>query len=134
MVRAKLTLDGMLYNPSRHVANIRAPVLYLAATEDNLTPLASIKAALAKTPDGQLFTVKAGHFGVYSGLPFPFLMQHAVAFLRDKNGMKHIIMSSAEAAGLGRPRPEAEHKGADPGLRDEIAEERQEIQETAAEL
>jgi hypothetical protein len=109
-------------------------VLYLAATNDTIIPLDTIQKALKVTPDGQLFTVKAGHFSIYSGVPFPYLVQHMVAFLRDKNGMKRLVMSSAEAAGLGRPRPHAEHKGADPGARDEIREEREALVETAAEL
>jgi hypothetical protein len=109
-------------------------VLYLASTNDTIIPLETITKALKVTPDGQLVTVKAGHFSVYSGVPFPYLVQHMVAFLRDKNGMKRMVMSSAEAAGLGRPQPPAEHKGPDPAARDEIREEREALVETAAVL
>lgn len=127
-------LEGATYRPVTHVHNIRAPVLYLAATNDSIVPLEMVQKALKQTPDGQLFTVKASHFQIYSGVPFPYLVQHMVGFLREKNGMKRIVMSSAEAAGLGRPKPQAEHKGADPGVRDEVREEQEVMWETAAEL
>jgi dienelactone hydrolase len=91
-----------LYRPIRHIPNIRAPVLYLAATNDTLIPLESVTKAVRATPDGQLYTVKSSHFGVYSGVPFPYLVQHTIGFLREKNGMKRLILSSAEAAGMGR--------------------------------
>lgn len=100
-MRARISLEA-LYRPIRHVPNIRAPVLYLAANNDTIVPLDSVTKAVAKTPDGQLYMVKSGHFGVYSGVPFPYLVQHTVGFLREKNGMKRLILSSAEAAGLGR--------------------------------
>lgn len=133
MVRARIALES-LYRPIRHIPNIRVPVLYLAATNDTILPLQQVTAALNKTPDGRMYTVKAGHFSVYSGLPFPYLVQHAVGFLRDTNGMKRIIMSAAEAAGLGRPAPHLEHRTIEPPAQDDIKEERDALLETAAEL
>lgn len=135
-VRAIIALES-LYRPIRHIPNIRAPLLYLAATNDTLIPLESVTKAVRATPDGQLYTVKSSHFGVYSGVPFPYLVQHTIAFLREKNGMKRLILSSAEAAGMGRPQPAMAHKGPDPGAAapvDDIRAEREEIVETAAEL
>lgn len=134
MIRAVLALEGVSYRPIQHVPNIRAPVLYLAATQDTIIPLDSIEKALQRTPNGQLFKYKTGHFGVFTGAPFSFYIQHMVGFLRDQNGMQHIVMSSAEAHGMGRPQPHAEHRSAEPGLRDDIKEERQAVKETAAEL
>lgn len=134
MVRAMVVLEGLLYRPISHVPNIRAPVLYLVAKDDILFKEADTRAALNKTPDGRLYSVKGGHFNVYTGIQFPYMVQHMIAFLRDKNGMPRLIMSSAEAAGLPRRPPHAEHKSADPGGEDEIQAERTVIVENAAEL
>lgn len=112
MIRAEFVLQGLLYRPIKHVHNIKAPVLYIAATEDSLFRVSDIEAALHRTPDGQLQTVKGGHFSVYTGLQFPFCVKHMVAFLREKNGMKPMVMSGTEAAGLGRTPPTAAHKSA----------------------
>jgi len=114
MVRAMVVLEDLMYRPVKHVHNIKAPVLYIAATEDRVLRLSDIQAAVNRTPDGQLQTVKGGHFSVYLGQQFPFCVQHMVAFLREKNGMTPMVMSGAEAAGLGRTPPTAAHKSAGP--------------------
>jgi dienelactone hydrolase len=133
MVRARIALES-LYRPIRHIPNIRVPVLYLAATNDTILPLKQVTAALNKTPDGQMYTVKTGHFSVYSGLPFPYLVQHTVGFLRDANGMERMIMSSAEAAGLGRPAPHMEHRTIEPAAQEEAKQEREALLGTTDEL
>lgn len=133
VVRARIALEA-LYRPIKHIPNIKVPVLYLAATNDTIVPLTPIIAALNQTRNGQMYTVKTGHFQVYSGLPFPYLVQQTVGFLRDANGMKRLVMSSAEAAGMGRPAPHLEHRIVEPGAHDEAKAERQVLLESAAEL
>jgi hypothetical protein len=122
MVRARIALES-LYNPIRHIPKIKVPVLYLAAANDKILPLRQVTEALNRTPDGRMYTVKAGHFSVYSGLPFPYLVQHTVGFLRDTNGMERIIMSAAEAAGLGRPAPHLEHRTVEPSPQEQALPE-----------
>lgn len=95
-MRAKVALDAF-YKPVKHVPNIKAPVLYLAAKDDEICPLGTVMEALKQTPDGQLFTVEGGHFGVYSGAPFQQFVQHMVEFLQERNGVRHVAKPPASA-------------------------------------
>jgi fermentation-respiration switch protein FrsA (DUF1100 family) len=65
---------------------IKAPVLFIAASQDRLCPAAEVEKAAAKTPNAKLVAVDCGHFDVYSGEPLRHLMNEMVDFYLDATG------------------------------------------------
>lgn len=97
MARCKLALEVSSYRPITLVPKIKAPVLYAAATKDNLCPLAGVQAAVDVTPNGQLTTVDTNHFQVYGGDALEYLTQKYAEFFRTAAGLP-ARMKAASAA------------------------------------
>lgn len=97
MGRCKLALEVSSYRPIALLPKIKVPVLYAAATKDDLCPIAGVKAALQVTPNGQMVTVDSKHFQVYSGEPFDYLIGKYTEFLRTAAGLPaHMKSASSE--------------------------------------
>lgn len=97
MARCKLALEVSSYRPITLIPSIKAPVLYAAATNDNLCPIDGVKAALNVTPNGQLVTVDTNHFQVYSGEALEYLSGKYAEFFRTAAGLP-AQMKAASAA------------------------------------
>eukprot|EP00878_Enallax_costatus_P013914 GHUV01014551.1.p1 GENE.GHUV01014551.1~~GHUV01014551.1.p1 ORF type:complete len:127 (+),score=37.91 GHUV01014551.1:615-995(+) len=87
MGRCKLALEVSGYRPITLLPKVKVPVLFAAATKDDLCPIEGVKAALNVTPNGQLVTVDTRHFQVYSGEPFEYLTGKYTEFFRSAAGL-----------------------------------------------
>jgi hypothetical protein len=97
MACARLGLEGAAYAPIAYGPAITAPVLYLAAAQDELCPLHDIQAAAKATPHARLVSTSGTHWDAYAGKALESSIQHMVAFLRETNG----VAAAAAAAGGG---------------------------------
>jgi len=70
------------YSPIRSVAQVGVPVLYLAATSDELCPVEAVRRAVAETPKAELVELAASHFDMYLGETRQRAVAEMVAFLR----------------------------------------------------
>ena len=84
---ARILFQMSRYRPLRDAAQIEAPVLLIAAEEDNLIPIQAVEAASKQLPSCE-YVALAGtsHFEPYSGEVFERVVEHEVEFLR-----KHLL-------------------------------------------
>lgn len=81
-VPARVVFPLLRYRPLRDAAQIRAPVLLIAAEEDNLIPLRSVEAASRRIPSCEYVVLPGtGHFEPYDGEVFERVVQREVDFL-----------------------------------------------------
>lgn len=83
-VAARIVLHLPRYRPICRVSAIQAPVLYLVAENDRVTPAKAAYAAAKKTPRAQVMTVPGGHFDPYVAPLFESVIQAQVNFLRTQ--------------------------------------------------
>uniref|UniRef100_A0A383W7U6 Serine aminopeptidase S33 domain-containing protein n=1 Tax=Tetradesmus obliquus TaxID=3088 RepID=A0A383W7U6_TETOB len=93
--RCRLALEASAYRPIALLPQITAPVLFAAATKDQLCPLDGVKAAVAVTPNAQLVTVDTNHFQVYSGEALEYLSEKYVEFFRQAAGLPAQVAASS---------------------------------------
>jgi pimeloyl-ACP methyl ester carboxylesterase len=98
MGRCRLALEASAYRPITLVPQITAPVMYAAATKDQLCPLDGVKAAVAATPNAQLVTVDTNHFQVYSGGALEYLSAKYVEFFRQAAGLPAEVETEASSS------------------------------------
>lgn len=81
-VAARIVLTLPLYRPISGVARIQAPVLYVIAQDDVVTPTKPARKAAARTPRAEVMTVPGGHFDPYVAPLFGQIAAAETAFLR----------------------------------------------------
>lgn len=81
-VAARIVLTLPLYRPIAGVARIQAPVLFVIAEDDAVTPTKPAYKAAARTPKAEVLTVPGGHFDPYVAPLFERIAAAESAFLR----------------------------------------------------
>lgn len=62
---ARFLLESLFYRPLYHSRNIKASVLAVSATQDDLIPIWAARRALKSIPGVEYHELKTGHFDVY---------------------------------------------------------------------
>ena len=70
------------YRPGERLAEIRAPTLLLAGTDDPIVPIESVRGAAEDLRRGTLVSMPADHFSPF-GADFEPAVGHQLSFLRD---------------------------------------------------
>lgn len=81
-VAARIALELPLYRPIRQVWRIQAPVLYVIAKHDVVTPVKPAMDAYRRTPRSELVMCDGGHFDPYVMPLYETVVQPQGAFLR----------------------------------------------------
>lgn len=79
---ARILLKLTAYRPGRHAEKITAPILYVIADDDVVTPPEFAQAAADKAPRSEVKRYPGGHFDLYAGSGFERTIADQVAFLR----------------------------------------------------
>lgn len=79
LARGLATLDEAV--PMDRVADVRCPVLFVAAERDDMVPLAYVRDAHARLPSSELAVFDCGHFDLYVGAAHAESAQRQVEFL-----------------------------------------------------
>ncbi|WP_313691298.1 alpha/beta hydrolase [Halorarum halobium] len=79
--RARTLLALPRYRPIAVAADVTAPTLVIAGTEDELHPYGAVESLVETLPDATLVSKRMGHFDASHGA-FPELFDHQLAFLR----------------------------------------------------
>lgn len=69
-----------LYNPIKEVPGIQVPVLFVAASNDNLCPIEYVRSATQQAKHGELLEVNTSHFDLYQGENFDRITKRMVKF------------------------------------------------------
>ena len=80
-VAARIALELPLYRPIKQVKRIKAPVLYVIATQDVVTPVKPALEACRLTPRHEMITFEGGHFDPYVAPVFDTVAQPQGVFL-----------------------------------------------------
>lgn len=72
-----------LYNPIQEVPGIKVPILFVAATDDNLCPIEYVRNAAELAQEGELLEVNTTHFDLYQGENFAKITERMVEFAFD---------------------------------------------------
>ena len=70
-----------LYNPIQVVKNIQSPILFVAASHDQLCPIEYVEEAVHMAKTAALFTLNGSHFDIYSGLNAKTAINEMIQFL-----------------------------------------------------
>ena len=73
------------YNPIQIVHNIKFPVLYIGASDDNICPLDSVIQAVNATKNSDLYVVKGTHHDVYSDKVVSDVTKQMITFMNKYN-------------------------------------------------
>jgi uncharacterized protein len=76
-----LSLGG--YRPALRVPEIRAPLLVIAAHDDELVPIERVAEVVRGAVHGRLREFSGGHFGAYGGVLFAELVEEQAEFLAE---------------------------------------------------
>ena len=79
---ARILLKLTAYRPGRHADRIAAPILYVIADDDVITPPEFAQAAADKAPRSEVKRYAGGHFDLYAGEGFERTVADQIAFLR----------------------------------------------------
>ncbi|MFC5279548.1 alpha/beta hydrolase [Halorubrum rubrum] len=79
---ARSLLRLVNYRPGERLAEIRAPTLLLAGTDDSIVPVESVRAAAEALRRGTVVSMPADHFSPF-GADFEPAVGHQLSFLRD---------------------------------------------------
>jgi len=72
-----------LNRPVTSAAKLRAPILLVVASDDNIAPPAAVRVVAAKAGAGaEVLELSSGHFDIYSGEMFERSAAAQVAFLQ----------------------------------------------------
>jgi len=82
-VAARILLTLGAYRPIAYAAQVQCPTLIVAARNDSLIPLASVRSMAKRLRHGRLKVVGAGHFEVYTGELFEHLVELEAGFLAE---------------------------------------------------
>lgn len=80
---ARIALRVGTYRPGRKAGDIRCPILYAIAEDDEVTPPGLAQAAARRAPRAEVRTYPGGHFDLYDGPGFDRAVADQVAFLRS---------------------------------------------------
>ncbi|MDX1648934.1 MAG: alpha/beta fold hydrolase [Myxococcota bacterium] len=80
-IGARVLFDMASYRPGLRAADVRCPLLLVAARDDDLIPLSAVEAVAARAPRAALRVVDAGHFDVYVDPRFDEVAEEEAAFL-----------------------------------------------------
>ena len=80
--RAQIFLEMPLYSPIRHVHQIKAPTLVIAASDDRVTPANAARAAADRLPNGRFELLTGNHFDPYGGDAFETNIALQINFLK----------------------------------------------------
>lgn len=86
------------YSPIQHVAAVRCPILFVAATQDVLCPVEQVRRAVALARRGSLLSRECTHFELYRGQLFEGLIGEQLAFLQQHTGLVGVPAAKAKAA------------------------------------
>ena len=79
---ARIVFQLIRYRPLRDAAQIRAPVLLVAAEDDNLIPIRGVEAASRRIPNCEYVCLSGtGHFEPYIGEVFERVVEREAEFL-----------------------------------------------------
>ncbi len=78
---ARIALRVSAYRPGRHAGRIAAPILFILARDDVITPPEFARAAASRAAHAELRTYPGGHFEVYVGDGFERVVADQVDFL-----------------------------------------------------
>ncbi|CAN0428434.1 unnamed protein product [Phaeothamnion confervicola] len=76
-----------LYSPKTYVPKVRAPILFVAASNDELCPAAAVHKAAADAADAEVAVVDGTHFSLYMGPALAETLGRMTAFLKEKLGV-----------------------------------------------
>lgn len=85
-VLARIILTVPTYRPAKSVKKIQAPVLYLIAKNDQITPAKPAIKACQNTPNSELIMLDGGHFDPYVAPLFESVVNAQTDFLK-----KHLL-------------------------------------------
>jgi len=97
-VAARIGLRVGSYRPGRRAAQIRCPILFCVADNDQLTPPAPARKAAARAPRAELKRYPIGHFDIYVGEWFERAATDQGNFLSH-----HLLGQDRADAGAGVP-------------------------------
>ena len=80
---ARAALSLVLYRPGSRAGRISCPVLLVCAERDSLLPPTAVKKVSGRLREGRLVSLPVGHFDVYSGPAFEFVVDEEADFLRE---------------------------------------------------
>lgn len=81
---ARVMLGFATYRPIRQVARVRCPILFIACTQDSITPLAPIRRASQLARSARLVELDMGHFGIYVDDGFRRSSSEQLAFFQTE--------------------------------------------------
>jgi len=84
---ARIVLKLAAYRPGRHADKITAPILYVIADDDVVTPPEFAHAAADLAPHSEVRHHAGGHFDLYAGAGFEETIADQVDFLRRHLGV-----------------------------------------------
>lgn len=88
MARCLLTLEVSRYRPVEAVPHVTAPMLFVAAGDDQLCPPEDTRAAASVAKNATLVVEPGlGHFDVYASAHFERLASMQAAFFREAVGL-----------------------------------------------
>lgn len=105
-VAARVLFDMASYRPGLRAAEVRCPLLLVAARDDDLIPFAAVEAVGGRAPRARVRIVEAAHFDVYQAPLFDELVAEQAEFLAT-----HLLGPGAGSAprqaepSLDRPAP-----------------------------
>jgi dienelactone hydrolase len=91
-VAARIALQVGLYRPARKAKNIRCPILFCVADNDDLTAPELVLKASTQAPRAEVKRYPIGHFDIYTGEAF----ERAVADQTEFLG-RHLLRGSGQA-------------------------------------
>ena len=90
---ARVALRVGTYRPGRGAGRIAAPILYVLAEDDEITPPRFAEAAADRAPRAEVLRYPGGHFDLYAGSGFERVIGDQVQFLR-----RHLRLPAAAGA------------------------------------